>query len=247
MRKPVSRTPAWVGPAAVAAVVALVVATFLVIRWYTTPLPPTPLAVGHHRSRSFRRSRACRQSELDSIGPGHRQQPDQTRDRHAADRARRASPRSSTSAASSALTARPSDGRSSSRCRASGPSRGSRPRARLRPTSIRTRRRSPSAARRTRASTSTSAASRRATATTTRCSRRPRREQAAGQQVRLAGHDPVRRLRQPLRIHGRDVPARRPGRHELAAVADRLQDAELGAGEGDRRVGEPASPRRSAR
>ncbi len=43
MRKPVSRTPVWVGPAAVAAVVALVVATFLVIRWYTTPLAPNYL------------------------------------------------------------------------------------------------------------------------------------------------------------------------------------------------------------
>ena len=44
MRKPVSRTPVWVGPAAVAAVLALVVATFLVIRWYTTPLAPNPPA-----------------------------------------------------------------------------------------------------------------------------------------------------------------------------------------------------------
>src|SRR5439155_1167699 len=42
IRKPVARTPVWVGPAAVAGVIAVVVATFLVIRWYTTPLAPKP-------------------------------------------------------------------------------------------------------------------------------------------------------------------------------------------------------------
>ena len=42
VRKPVAQTPVWVGPAAIAAFLALVVATFLVIRWYTTPLPPKP-------------------------------------------------------------------------------------------------------------------------------------------------------------------------------------------------------------
>ena len=45
MRKPVSQTPAWVGPAAVAAFLAVVVAGFLVIRWYTTPIAPKPPAV----------------------------------------------------------------------------------------------------------------------------------------------------------------------------------------------------------
>jgi len=39
MRKPVAGTPRWVAPAAVLAVIALVVATLLVIRWYTTPTP----------------------------------------------------------------------------------------------------------------------------------------------------------------------------------------------------------------
>lgn len=43
MRKPVSRTPAWVLPTAVVAFMALVIAAFLVIRWYTTPIPPPPL------------------------------------------------------------------------------------------------------------------------------------------------------------------------------------------------------------
>jgi hypothetical protein len=42
MRKPVSGTPAWVVPAAVLAGIALVVATFLIIRWYNTPAPPPP-------------------------------------------------------------------------------------------------------------------------------------------------------------------------------------------------------------
>jgi hypothetical protein len=45
MRKPVSQTPSWVGPAAVAAFLAVVVAGFLVIRWYTTPIAPKPPAV----------------------------------------------------------------------------------------------------------------------------------------------------------------------------------------------------------
>jgi hypothetical protein len=40
MRKPVARTPAWVAPAAIVGGLAVVVAGFLVIRWYTTPLPP---------------------------------------------------------------------------------------------------------------------------------------------------------------------------------------------------------------
>lgn len=42
-RKPVSRTPSWVLPVAVVAVIAVVIAGFLIIRWYTTPLPPKPL------------------------------------------------------------------------------------------------------------------------------------------------------------------------------------------------------------
>jgi uncharacterized protein DUF929 len=40
MRKPVSRTPAWVAPGAVVVAIALVVAAFFVVRWYTTPVPP---------------------------------------------------------------------------------------------------------------------------------------------------------------------------------------------------------------
>jgi uncharacterized protein DUF929 len=40
MRKPVASTPSWVMPAAVVAGLAVLIAAFLVIRWYTTPLPP---------------------------------------------------------------------------------------------------------------------------------------------------------------------------------------------------------------
>ena len=43
VRKPVSGTPAWVAPAAVAVVLAIIIGAFLIYRWYTTPLPlPSP-------------------------------------------------------------------------------------------------------------------------------------------------------------------------------------------------------------
>ena len=44
MRKPVSGTPAWVVPTAVVGALAVIIAAFLVYRYYTTPLPPKPLA-----------------------------------------------------------------------------------------------------------------------------------------------------------------------------------------------------------
>src|SRR5207237_9637698 len=40
IRKPVAGTPAWVMPAAVVAGLAVLVAAFLLYRWYITPLPP---------------------------------------------------------------------------------------------------------------------------------------------------------------------------------------------------------------
>ena len=40
VRKPVAGAPSWVTPAAVVAGLAVLTAAFLVIRWYTTPLPP---------------------------------------------------------------------------------------------------------------------------------------------------------------------------------------------------------------
>jgi len=45
MRKPVSRTPVWVTPLAVVAGIALLVGAVLLIRWYTSPVPPPPLNV----------------------------------------------------------------------------------------------------------------------------------------------------------------------------------------------------------
>ena len=45
VRKPVTGPPVWLGPAAVAAFVAVVIGAFLLYRWYTTPLPlasPSP-------------------------------------------------------------------------------------------------------------------------------------------------------------------------------------------------------------
>ncbi len=69
MRKPVSRTPVWVGPAAVAAVVALVVATFLVIRWYTTPLAPKPPATDTTQ-QIVSQMTSLPSSEFESIGQG---------------------------------------------------------------------------------------------------------------------------------------------------------------------------------
>ncbi len=69
MRKPVSRTPAWVAPAAALAGVALVVAAFLVIRWYTTPVPPPPLKPDATQVVVTTLTSAP-VSELDSIGTG---------------------------------------------------------------------------------------------------------------------------------------------------------------------------------
>lgn len=40
VRRPVSQTPAWVVPAAIVAGLAVLVAAFLIVRWYTTPLAP---------------------------------------------------------------------------------------------------------------------------------------------------------------------------------------------------------------
>jgi thiol-disulfide isomerase/thioredoxin len=69
VRKPVSRTPAWVVPAAVVAAVGLLMATFLVIRWYTTPLPPTPLTVDTSQ-RVVASITSLPASELDAAGTG---------------------------------------------------------------------------------------------------------------------------------------------------------------------------------
>jgi hypothetical protein len=69
MRKPVSGTPSWVAPVAVVAIIALVVAAFLVIRWYTTPLPPPPLNVDATQ-QVVASITGLSTSELDAVGTG---------------------------------------------------------------------------------------------------------------------------------------------------------------------------------
>lgn len=69
MRKPVSHTPAWVTPLAVVAGIALLVGVFLVLRWYTTPLPPPPLNVDATQ-QLVATITSLSASELDSIGKG---------------------------------------------------------------------------------------------------------------------------------------------------------------------------------
>ena len=69
MRKPVSRTPVWVAPAAVLAGVAVLVAAFLVIRWYTTPTPPAPLNTSAAQAVVTTLT-SVPISEFDSVGTG---------------------------------------------------------------------------------------------------------------------------------------------------------------------------------
>src|SRR5207247_10753007 len=69
MRKPVAHTPVWVGPAAIAAVLAVVVATFLVIRWYTTPITPTPPSVDTTQ-QVVSQITSLPASEFESVGQG---------------------------------------------------------------------------------------------------------------------------------------------------------------------------------
>jgi thiol-disulfide isomerase/thioredoxin len=69
MRKPVPRTPAWVLPVAVVAALALLVAAFLVIRWYTTPVAPPPLAVDATQ-RVVAAIANLPASEFDAVGKG---------------------------------------------------------------------------------------------------------------------------------------------------------------------------------
>jgi hypothetical protein len=69
MRKPVSRTPAWVVPAAAVAGIALLVAAFLVIRWYTTPVAPPPLAADATQ-QVVDSITSLTASELDAAGTG---------------------------------------------------------------------------------------------------------------------------------------------------------------------------------
>ena len=69
MRKPVSRTPAWLAPVAVVAAIALLVAAFILIRWYTTPLAPLPLTVDATQ-QVIASITSLPSSELDAVGTG---------------------------------------------------------------------------------------------------------------------------------------------------------------------------------
>lgn len=69
MRKPVSRTPGWVAPVAVVAALTLVVAGFLLIRWYTTPVATPPLNTDAAQLVVNALS-GLPGAELDSIGQG---------------------------------------------------------------------------------------------------------------------------------------------------------------------------------
>jgi thiol-disulfide isomerase/thioredoxin len=69
MRKPVSRTPAWVAPVAVVAAIALLVVAFLVIRWYTTPVAPHPLPLDA-TEQVVSSIAGLPATELDAVGTG---------------------------------------------------------------------------------------------------------------------------------------------------------------------------------
>lgn len=69
MRKPVSRRPSWLAPVAVVGALAVLVAAFLVIRWYTTPVAPPPLAVDATQQVVSAIS-SLPASELDAVGKG---------------------------------------------------------------------------------------------------------------------------------------------------------------------------------
>jgi thiol-disulfide isomerase/thioredoxin len=69
MRKPVSNRPSWVAPVAVVAAIALLVVAFLVLRWYTTPMPPAPLNVDATQ-QVLSSIAGLPQSELDAVGAG---------------------------------------------------------------------------------------------------------------------------------------------------------------------------------
>ena len=74
MRKQVSRTPAWVPPAAFAGGLAVVVGIFLAYRWYTTPAAPPPLQPDATQVLVDTIS-SLPASEFDGIGQGTASQP----------------------------------------------------------------------------------------------------------------------------------------------------------------------------
>lgn len=69
LRKRVPTTPSWVAPVAVVAALGLLVAAFLVIRWYTTPLPIPPLNVDATQ-QVISNITSLTPSQLDAVGSG---------------------------------------------------------------------------------------------------------------------------------------------------------------------------------
>lgn len=69
VRKPVSRTPQWVLPVAVTAGIALLIGAFLLIRWYTTPVPPPPLTADANQ-QVVSTITSLPASEFDAVGKG---------------------------------------------------------------------------------------------------------------------------------------------------------------------------------
>lgn len=69
IRKPVAGTPAWVMPVAVVAGLALLIVAFLIIRWYTTPLP-LPAPSKDSTAQIVSTITTLPASELDTVGQG---------------------------------------------------------------------------------------------------------------------------------------------------------------------------------
>ena len=69
MRKPVSSTPAWVGPALTAGGLAVVVGIFLLVRWANTPPAPQPLKPDAAQA-VVATITSLTSSELEGIGQG---------------------------------------------------------------------------------------------------------------------------------------------------------------------------------
>ena len=69
MRKPVNRTPAWVGPVATIGALAIVVVAFLAYRYMTTPAPPPP-ATAATTAQILTTITSLPASEFDQVGMG---------------------------------------------------------------------------------------------------------------------------------------------------------------------------------
>lgn len=69
LRKPVNRTPAWVGPVATVGGLALLVVAFLAYRYMTTPAPPPPASVAT-TAQVIAMITSLPASELEQVGQG---------------------------------------------------------------------------------------------------------------------------------------------------------------------------------